>query len=285
MLLAVGLAATAHAAVIVQDDLGHLINLPRTPMRIVSLAPGATEMLFAAGAGDRVIATVEYSDDPPAARRVPRIGDAAAIDVERLIALHADIVVVWPKGGNPAQIAQVERMGLPVYREQVDAFSEFAGSLRRLGELAGTRAVAERAARELDAHLVELSKRYGGGAPVTVLLEIWDRPIYTVGGLHLMSDALRLCGARNIFGDLNDAAPVVNVEAVIARNPDIIIAAAPPGAASAWLAQWKPFVSLQAVRSGRLIAFEDQRLSGLGPSALVATASLCELIDAKRAPP
>jgi iron complex transport system substrate-binding protein len=282
ILFTVGLSTVAHAAITVQDDLGRTITLPRVPLRVISFAPGATEMLFAAGAGDRVIATVEYSDDPPAARRVPRIGDAAAIDMERLIALHADIVVVWPKGGNPAQIAQVERMGLPVYREQVDAFSEFAASLRRLGELAGTRAIADRAARALEAQLAALTKRYGGGAPVTVLLEIWDRPIYTVGGLHLMSDALRLCGARNIFSDLNDAAPVVDVEAVIARNPDMIIAAAPPGAAAAWLDEWQHFSTLQAVRSGRLIPFEDQRLSGLGPSALVATATLCQLIDAKR---
>jgi iron complex transport system substrate-binding protein len=283
--LTAGIFATAHAAVTVQDDLGNSLTLAQRPLRIVSLAPGATEMLFAAGAGERVIATVAYSDDPPAARRVPRIGDAAAIDMERLIALHADVVVVWPKGGNPAQIAQVERMGLPVYREQVDAFSEFPASLRRLGELAGTRPVAERAARDLEANLAALGKRYGSATPVTVLLEIWDRPIYTVGGRHLMSDALKLCGARNIFADLPDAAPVVDIEAVIARNPDMIIAAAPPGAASAWLDEWKPFGALRAVKSARLIAFEDQRLSGLGPSALVATAGLCQLIDAKRARP
>jgi iron complex transport system substrate-binding protein len=280
--LTVWVLTMAHAAVTVQDDLGRSLSLAHLPLRIVSLAPGATEMLFAAGAGARVIATVAYSDDPAAARLVPRIGDAAAIDMERLIALHADVVVAWPKGGNPAQIAQVERMGLPVYREQVDAFSEFPASLRRLGELAGTRPIAERAARDLETQLAALTKRYGGGTPVSVLLEIWDRPIYTVGGKHLMSDALTLCGARNIFGDLDVAAPVVDIEAVIARNPDMIVAAAPPGAASGWLDEWKPFRALQAVRSGRLIAFEDQRLSGLGPSALAATAGLCQLIDAKR---
>jgi iron complex transport system substrate-binding protein len=280
--LTVWVLTTAHAAVTVQDDLGRSLTLARLPLRIVSLAPGATEMLFAAGAGARVVATVAYSDVPAEARLVPRIGDAAAIDMERLIALHADVVVTWPKGGNPAQIAQVERMGLPVYREQVDAFSEFPASLRRLGELAGTRPIAERAARDLETQLAALTKRYGGGTPVSVLLEIWDRPIYTVGKKHLMSDALALCGARNIFGDLDVAAPVVDIEAVIARNPDMIVAAAPPGAASGWLDEWKPFRALQAVRSGRLIAFEDQRLSGLGPSALAATAGLCQLIDAKR---
>jgi iron complex transport system substrate-binding protein len=274
--------APSSAAISIQDDLGRVVILAQHPRRILSLAPGATEMLFAAGAGDRVIATVDYSDDPPAARRVPRIGDANSIDMERLIALHADVVVVWPEGGNPAQIAQVERMGLPIYREQVDAFSEFPASLRRLGELAGTSVAADRAARDLEVHLAELHKRYGSGPTVTVLLEIWDRPIYTVGGRHLMSDALNLCGAKNVFSDLNVAAPVVDVEAVIARNPDMIIAAAPPHAAAGWLDEWRPFGALQAVRSGRLIPYEDQRLSGLGPSALLATAALCELIDAKR---
>jgi iron complex transport system substrate-binding protein len=279
------LVATAHAGVTVTDDTGRSITLAHVPRRIASLAPGATEMLFAAGAGDQVIATVEYSNDPPQARRVQRIGDAAAIDIERLVALHADIVVVWPEGGNPAQIAAVERVGLPVYRERVDAFSQFPGSLRRLGALAGTGAAAERAARDLEAQLGALTQRYAGAAPVTVLLQIWDRPVYTVGGMHLISDSLRLCGARNVFGDLNEAAPVVDVEAVIARNPDMIIAAAPPGVAASWLASWKPFGTLKAVSGNRLIAFEDERLTGLGPSALAATQALCELIDAKRAAP
>jgi iron complex transport system substrate-binding protein len=282
---AAAVATAAQAAVSVADDMGYSITLPHVPQRIVSLAPGATEMLFAAGAGDRVVATVEYSNDPPQARLVPRIGDAAAIDVERLVALHADIVVVWPRGGNPAQIAAVERVGLPVYREQVDAFSEFSGSLRRLGTLAGTSAAAEPAAHALDEALAALAHRYASRPPVTVLLQIWDRPIYTVGGTHLISDSLRLCGARNIFAELPEAAPVVDIEAVIARNPDMIIAAAPPGAAAAWLAEWQPFATLQAVRTGRLIPFEDQRLTGLGPSALTATAALCRLIDAKRAAP
>jgi len=285
LIWAAALAAPAPAAVSVSDDMGFAISLPHSPQRIVSLAPGATEMLFAAGAGDRLVATVEYSNDPPQARLVPRIGDAAAIDMERLVALHADVVVVWPKGGNPAQIAAVERVGLPVYREQVDAFSEFAASLRRLGALAGTAAAADHAAHAVEEELAVLARRYAKRAPVSVLLQIWDRPIYTVGGAQLMSDSLRLCGARNVFAELREAAPVVDVEAVIARNPDMIIAAAPPGAAAAWLAAWQPFATLKAVRSGRLIAFEDQRLTGLGPSALTATAALCQLIDAKRAAP
>jgi iron complex transport system substrate-binding protein len=275
-------ASVAIAAVTVTDDLGRTLILAHVPHRIASLAPGATEMLFAAGAGDRIIATVEYSDDPPAARRVPRIGDAAAIDMERLVALHPELVVVWPSGNNAAQVASIERLGLPIYRQQVDAFSEFPAALRRLGALAGTSAVAEGAAHALEEQLSALSRRYADRAPVTVLLQIWDRPIYTVGGKHLMSDALRLCGARNVFAELKVAAPVVDIEAVLARDPDMIVAAAPPGAAAAWLAQWQAFPSLKAVRTRRLIGFEDQRLTGLGPGALAATEKLCQLIDAQR---
>jgi ABC-type Fe3+-hydroxamate transport system substrate-binding protein len=111
-----------------------------------------------------------------------------------------------------------------------------------------------------------------------VLLEVWNRPIYTVGGRHLMTDALELCGARNVFADLPEAGPVVDIEAVIARDPDIIIAAGPPGESAGWLADWKRFGTLRAVRSGRLIAFEDQALSRLGPSFLDATEALCRAI-------
>ncbi|MGH8305413.1 MAG: ABC transporter substrate-binding protein, partial [Steroidobacteraceae bacterium] len=112
----------------------------------------------------------------------------------------------------------------------------------------------------------------------SVLLQVWNRPIYTVGGRHLMSDALTLCGARNVFADLREAGPAVDVEAVIARDPDIIIAAGPPGESAAWLADWKRFGALAAVRNGRLIAFEDQGLSRLGPSVIDATEQLCRAI-------
>jgi iron complex transport system substrate-binding protein len=113
-----------------------------------------------------------------------------------------------------------------------------------------------------------------------VLLEVWNRPIYTVGGGHLMSDALTSCGVRNVFGDLKELGPVISTEAVIARNPDIIVASAPPGEGASWLAEWKRFGSLNAVRTGRLVAFEDQRLNRLGPSVVLATEALCKALAA-----
>jgi iron complex transport system substrate-binding protein len=281
-------AAFAHAAVTsgsarrsVQDDLGRTVTVRAPPLRIVSLTPGATEMLFSAGAGAQLVATVEYSDEPAAARRVPRIGDVAAIDMERLVALHPDVVLAWPAGGNPAQRARIDALGIPVYDQQVPRLSDLPASIRRLGELAGTAAAAARAADALAARLAALGRAYGAPRDAerpSVLLQVWNRPVYTVGGRHLMSDALSLCGAHNVFADLPEAGPVVDTEAVIARDPDIIIAAAPPGEGAAWLADWKRFGNLKAVRSGRLVDFENQALSRLGPSVIDATEELCRTI-------
>jgi len=284
-LLSICVSVVATGAVTVRDDTGQTLSLPSTPSRIISLAPGATEMLFAAGAGEHVIATVQYSDEPAAAKQVPRIGDVVAIDMEKLVALRPEVVVVWPGGGNPAQIEEIGRLGFPLYRQQVNALADLPGSLRRLGALAGTGAIAEQAARNIEARLAALSHTYEGGRHPSVLLQVWNHPIYTVGGTHLMSDALRLCGVRNVFGDLRDLGPAVDVEAVVARNPDIIVAAAPPGAGLEWLADWRRFTTLRAVRNGNLVTFEDQRLTRLGPSVVSATEGLCKILAARRLSP
>ncbi len=277
---ALALLAAAAAARTVTDDLGRAVQVPAAPLRIVSLAPGATEMLFAAGAGAQVIATVEYSDEPPAARRVPRIGDVAAVDMERLVALHPDVVVLWAGGGNPAQREKIAALRIPIYEQQVARLADIPPAVRRLGTLAGTSVAAERAAGTLEARLAALTYTYGAraGTRPSVLLQVWNRPIYTVGGKHLMSDALAICGARNVFADLPEAGPVVDMESIIARDPDIIIAAAPTGEGSAWVADWMQLKSLSAVRSRRVVAFEDQALSRLGPSVIGATENLCRTL-------
>lgn len=278
---AVADSSTAHAAATgftVTDDTGNKVTLPAIPTRIVSLAPGATEMLFAAGAGKHVIATVEYSDEPPAAKQVPRIGDVVAIDMERLVALRPEVAVVWPGGGNPAQIEEISRLHIPMYRQQVNKLSDIPSSLRRLGALAGTQDAAEQAARNIEARLAALTRTYGNSRHPSVLMEVWNHPFYTVGGTQLISDALTTCGARNAFGDLKELSPVIDVEAVVARDPDIIVAAAPPGAGPEWLADWKRFTTLRAVRKGNLITFEDPRLVRLGPSVVDATDALCKAL-------
>lgn len=265
----------------VTDDFGRKVTVRFPPQRIITLAPGPTAMLRAAGAGGQVVATIEYSGQPASESRLPKIGSADAVDMERLIALRPDVVVVWPDGNNPAQIATLERLRIPVYRQEAVTLDGIGESLRRLGRLAGTSDEADREAGALQARIAALRRKYGNAShPPSVLLEVWDRPLYTVGGRELLSDVLRVCGTRNVFADLPGRAPAIGIEAVIARNPDIIIAAAPPGSGAAWLAQWKRFPSIRAVRTGRLLSFEDQRLIGLGPGVIDATAEMCRRIAA-----
>jgi len=276
--LAAAVAAVPAAAIVLKDDTGATVTLASHPRRLVSLAPGATEMLFAAGAGQQIIATVQYADEPPAAKQIPRIGDVVAIDLEKLVALRPEVAIVWPGGGNPAQIDEIGRIGIPLYRQQVNSLADLAGSLRRLGVLAGTSPTADQAANAIEARLAGLAHKYENGRHPTVLLQVWNHPIYTVGGTHLMSDALKLCGARNVFSDLRELGPVIDVEAVVARNPDIIVVASPPGAGPEWLADWQRFATLRAVRNHNVIVFEDQRLTRLGPSVIDATEELCKVL-------
>ncbi len=271
----------ADARITVMDDFQHNVTVRAPPLRIVSLAPGATAMLLAAGASSQLVGTIEYSGQPASEMKLPKIGSADAIDMERLITLRPDVVVVWPDGNSPAQIATLERLGVPVYRQEAISLDGIAESLRRLGRLTGTSAAADRRASALEAKLAGLRKEYGNSSRApTVLLEVWDRPLYTVGRGELMSDALRICGTRNAFADLPPRPPAIGIEAVLARDPDIIIAAAPPGKGAAWLAEWRRFPSLRAVRTGRLLAFEDQRLTALGPGVIEATAVMCGKIAA-----
>ncbi len=174
----------------VVDDTGARIQLPHPVERLVSLAPGATEMLFAAGAGSELVATVAYSDQPAAARQVPRIGDSNAIDMERLLVLKPDVVVFWPGGNNPAQIAQLRRLGVTLYGQQVNRLADLGASLRRLGVLAATQPAANQRAAQIEQQLSQLRARYANRTPLTVLLQTWNQPLYTVGGRQLMSDAL-----------------------------------------------------------------------------------------------
>ena len=265
----------------VADDDGRVLELPGPVQRIVSLAPGATAMLFAAGAGERVVATPRFSEEPEAARRIPRIGDAQNFDVERILALRPDVVVAWSGGTPPLALERLERLGLRVYRHRVERLDDFGPALRRLGALTGTAAPAATAATALERRIAALRARGAGRQRPSVLVQVWDRPVYTVGRAQLLSDVVEACGYRNLFDDLDAPGPAVGVEAVITRDPDVILAVAPDAAsAQAWLDAWRAFPSLRAVRQQQLLADVDPRLSRMGPETVSASEALCGALAA-----
>ena len=270
----------------VLDDEGRSVPLTHTPQRIVSLSPGATAMIFAAGGGERLVGTVQFSIEPAAARRITRIGDAHGYDLERILALHPDVIVAWSGGASAAQLAPLERAGLVIYRHHVVRLNDVAPSIERLGVLLGTADVAHDAAASLRGRIDRLRSLYRNPAPPRVLIQVWDRPVYTVGGAQLISDAVEVCGYRNLFADLPDAAPAVALEAIASRDPQVILAlAVDASSARAWLLRWQALPALRAVHSGALLPFVDARLSRLGPEVVDATEELCRRLAARRPDP
>jgi iron complex transport system substrate-binding protein len=280
LLLLPALAAAAQPAII--DDDGQSLALSQPATRIVSLSPGATAMLFAAGAGDRVVGTAAYSDEPAAARAIQRIGDSQGYDLERILSLRPDVIVVWSGGTNAAQIELLQRAGLRVYRHRVQQLDDVPGAVLRLGALAGTAESARHAAQQLQIRIQRLRNAPRRADRLTVLLQVWDQPVYTVGGRQLLTDALAACGYRNAYGDLRDAGPAVTLESVLARDPAIIVAVAPDlRSADSWL-QAAEIPALQATRNDRAAGADGSRFSRLGPEAIDASEALCARLNAIR---
>ena len=282
---AAGWSVAAQPKRSVRDDTGAIVNVPGAPCRIVSLAPGTTAMLYAAGAAKCLVGTIAHSKEPAEAATVPVVGDAETLDFEQLLALRPTVVVVAVDVVQRMRIDRIRELGIPVYSVHVTSLEGMPESLHRLGALTDTATVADAKAAALRADLAALAAQYQGRAPLRVLYQIWDRPIYTIGGRHVISDALRLCGATNIFADLETAAPAVTREAVVLRDPELILVSAPPGAADEWLAEWRKFPALNAVRNAHLATYADERIDRMGPSIIEATASLCKIIDRARPAP
>jgi iron complex transport system substrate-binding protein len=283
--VACGVAAAAdRAELAVRDDRGALISLAAPARRIVSLAPHITELLFAVGAGDRLVATVDYSDYPDAARRIARVGSVHALDLERVLSLRPDLIVVWLHGSPQRQIERLALIGVPTYYSEPRRLDDVASTLERFGRLAATEAQARRAARDYRERLSALRARYSGRAPVDVFYQVWNRPLLTVNDAHLISDVLRLCGGRNVFGSLATLVPTVSLEAVLQANPQAIIASSEgPQSDAGTFAPWRAWPRLAAVAQGALFAVDADTISRQTPRILDATQTVCERLEAVRA--
>lgn len=248
--------------------------------RIVSLAPSVTEIAYAAGAGPSLVGTVEYSDYPAEARELPRVGDGWQVDVERVLALRPDLVLAWATGTPQATIAKLETVGLHVESVETQRLADVPAALRRLGALAGSPSEAEAAAGEFEAEIRRLRQLYAGARTVSVFIEIDDEPLYTVGGHHVISEAVTLCGGRNIFADLRQVAPQVNLESVLARDPQVIVSTDDTIADPA--ATWRRWPHLAAVRAGAIYSLPADFVARATPRLAKGVALTCAALDDAR---
>lgn len=275
-------AGAAHADVTVVDDTGKRITLAHPARRVISMAPHATELLFAAGGGKRIVGAINYSDYPPEARSIPTIGSDSQIDLERLVALKPDLLVVWQSGNTARQIEQVARLGIPVFRSEPHTLEQVASSIERFGQLLGTEPQARNAASAYRGQLARLAARYGQRPPVRVFYQVWDKPLYTLNGKQIVSDAIRLCGGRNVFADLPVIAPEVSAEAVLQQDPEAIIAGDEHAPGDRGVNVWKGYKSMQAVARGNLFALDGELLTRPGPRTILGATQLCEKLELAR---
>lgn len=282
LITALAVCGAAHADISVNDDDGLTVTLKKPAQRIISLAPHVTEMLFAAGGGDKVVGVVDYSDFPEAAKKITNIGSNRQVDMERVLSLKPDLLVVWRHGSSERQLDQLRTLGIPMYHSEPKKLEDIPASLARLGRLMGTEAVAAPAAAALLGKLTALRSQYARRAPVKVFYQVWDKPLYTLSGSHIVSDAIGLCGGQNIFAAMSTTAPIVNVEAVLKEDPEVIFGTSEKSTLEGGINMWKDYPTVTAVKRKNLYTLNGNLLNRSGPRMVEGTALLCEKIELAR---
>lgn len=276
------LSLSAQAAISVQDDYGHSVTLQQPARRIISMAPHATELLFAAGGGRLIVGTVSYSDFPQAAQNIPRIGDNLDVDIERIIALKPDLLVLWQHADADKQEQLLRRLGVPIFYSEPHKLVDIPSSIRRLGLLMATTTVANQSADALQLKLNALTQKYAHRSPVRLFYQVWDKPLFTLNGAHIVSDAMRVCGGVNIFADMKITAPSVGIEAVLQANPEAVIGTQEKNPSDGGVAMWKHYPTMTAVQRGNLFVVDGNLMNRAGPRMMEGTAALCERLDLAR---
>ncbi|AKJ67164.1 periplasmic binding protein [Pandoraea thiooxydans] len=277
---------TARAAISVTDDSGARVTLEHAAQRVVSLAPHATELLYAAGGGTRIVGAVTYSDYPPQARQIPRVGDSGALDLERIAALKPDLLVVWWHGNAQRQLDKLRQLGIPMFYSEPRHVTDIPGEIERLGQLLGTSAEATRAADQFRSRYSALQRAYATRAPVRVFFQVWQNPLMTINGSQIVSDVIRLCGGRNVFADLKPLVPMVSTEAVLAADPQAMFTAMPGATPAdrplANLAMWRRWPQLSAVAHHNLFPIDGDLIDRPGPRVLQGAQIMCDDLDHAR---
>ena len=279
--LALALAAPAVAPIRVVDDAGQDVRLAAPARRIVTLAPHAAELVVAAGAGARIVGVIRGTDYPAELTLLPVVGDVASLDLERIAALRPDLIVTWP-WTTPAQVAWLRSRGIAVFDAGPRTIDAIATDIERLGRLADTMAPADAAAGAFRARIAQAARVDATGPPLRVFYQVSDAPMFTLGRDHLVSQALALCGGDNVFAGSTIPAPQVGIEAVLAANPQVIIAGTDDAKRPAWLDRWSRFPALAAVRDHNLFTVDANLLHRPGPRFAEGVAQLCRTLAAAR---
>lgn len=274
------------AGAAIADGRGEAVVVEAPVRRIVTLAPGLAELVFAAGAGDRLVGVSSFSDYPEAVRELPSVGDASRLDLERILALAPDLAIAWKSGNRSADLAQLERLGIPVFAVEPRRLDDVPRVLRAIGVLAGSQGEAESAASAFEQKIAALRARYRDQQPVTVFYQIWHEPLITVNGSHMISDVIGLCGGQNVFASLGTLTPTVSLEALLAADPEVIIlSVSSPREGRDATGSLARLPQLRAVRGGRIFSVHPDLIQRQTPRLALGAGEVCAALDRARGEP
>ena len=242
--------------------------------RVVSLAPSLSEIVVELGATDLLVGRLDAGEPVPELAHVPSVGGYGQLDMERVVSLQPDLLLLWPGSVGVAQREQLRRLNIPTYSAEPKSLSELADQVQALAVALNRPERGLELATQWRARLAELRAQYHRDTPLRVFYQVWDQPLYTVGGGQIISDALAVCGASNVFADLHLPAPQVSIESVLQRNPEVIIAGT-----QAQLTAWKAWPQIDAVKHGRLLLLSDKGLERPSGQMIEATAKLCQQLS------
>jgi iron complex transport system substrate-binding protein len=283
--LLIGLAwpfCAVHADILLRQADGSELVLEQAAQRLVTLSPNLAELVYAAGAGDHLLATVEYSEYPDAAADLPRIGDAFRLDIEGISALQPDLVIAWDSGNPKAAVRQLRALGIAVWAVEIRRPEQIGDTLLDMGRATSSEAIAGQAAFEFKHRLDRLSARYDSVTALDYFYQVDARPLFTINGEHLISKGLALCGGRNVFASEPGLAFQVGHEAVIVADPDALLAPALPGDADP-LETWREWPGMKAVKDGALFTLNANKISQATPRWLDSIESACRQLHGLRA--
>jgi len=246
-------------------------------LRVVSLAPSLSEIVVELDSADLLVGVLDAGDRPSAIKDVPSVGRYGQLDMERLLSLKPDLLLLWPGSVGPAQRDQLKRLNIPTFVAEPHSFEQLTTQIEAIATQLGRPGRGVERAAELRLKLDELRQRYRRETPLRVFYQVWDKPLYTIGGGQIISDALEVCGARNVFADLTLPAPQVSIEAVLQRNPEVILAGD-----QAQLNAWNAWPQVAAVKHRQLLLVTDKGLERPSGQMIEATAKLCQLIAPDR---
>jgi vitamin B12 transport system substrate-binding protein len=237
--------------------------------RVVSLAPSLSEIVAELGAADLLVGVLDGGERPAALAQVPSVGRYGQLDMERLLSLKPDLILLWPGSVGPAQRDQLQRLNIPVYVAEPHNLEQLTSQVQAIAEQLGRPEAGRQLATQLRQRLVQLRQRYQRTEPLRVFYQVWNQPLYTVGGGQIISDALSVCGARNVFDDLKLPAPQVSIESVLQRDPDMILVGD-----QAQMDAWEAWPMMAT----RVRLVPDKGLERPSGQMLEAVARLCEVI-------